>query len=102
MVVDAGGGFPGNAGTDIVDNAQSKSAQFLGLPDGGQGIGRFSGLADGNDYGAFFQNRFAVPKLGSVFHFRRHAHLAFNQVLPDPASVMGRAAGHEDYPPGFL
>ena len=65
--IDAGIGFAGDGAADDVDDAEANAPFSLAFAQGGEGVGGFAGLADGDDDGAFFDD----AGCGSGIRWRR-------------------------------
>ncbi len=94
--VGAGIGGAGNAAAHHVADTENGSALALGQLHGGQRVGRFAALRNGNHDVALRNHGVAVAEFGGVLHFHRNAGQVFNQVLGHQAGVPGSAAGHDD------
>ena len=77
----------GNAGTDGIADAVYKCPTAFGKLHGGQRIGRFSALRDGNHHIVAVNHRVAVTELTGILHLYRNTAEAFNQMLADEGGM---------------
>ena len=82
--------------TDSVTDGERGCAFLLGFLEGGERIGRFAGLADGEYKRARLDNRVPVAEFGCVFDFDRDAGEVFDHVFADHAGIVACAAGGDD------
>ncbi len=81
---------------DSVTDGKCGCAFLLGFLEGGERVGGFAGLADGNHERARFDDGVSVAELGCVFDFDRDAGEVFYHVFTDHACVVAGAAGGDD------
>ena len=96
MQIDAAVGLAGDRAADDVADRQRRMALALHLAQGGQRVGRFAALRDGEQQRVVSQRRIAVAELAGVFDFDRNAGEFLDQILADQGRVPARAAGGED------
>ena len=101
MGIGAGMGGPGYGGTNHIANAQDGGSFFFGHFDGGQGIGRFSGLRDGDDHVFGVNHRVSVPEFGGVFHLHRGAGKFFEEVFPNQTRMPRCTTSNNENAPGI-
>ena len=73
------------------------SAPFsLAFAQGGEGVGGFAGLADGDDDGPLFHQRIAIAEFAGVGAFGDDLGEIFHQIIADQAGMPGGALAGED------
>ena len=85
----------GNGASHHIDDSQDPLPVFMGLPESGQRVGSFAGLADNDDKGALLEDGVAVAELGSQIYLYRDAGNTLKHVFRCDACVIGGAAGHD-------
>ncbi len=93
--VDAAVGLLGDRAADDVADGQRGVPLAFHLAQGGQRVGRFAALRDGEQQRVVVQRRIAIAQLAGVFDFDRNAGQLFDQVLADQGRVPACAAGGE-------
>ena len=88
-------GSLGNGASHHIHNGQRPGAPPFGLPQGSQGIRRLAGLADDYNQSLTAQHRIGIAELGSLNGLHRNPADPFQNVFPQAAHVVGRAAGHD-------
>ena len=99
--VGAGLGDAGNRRTHHVADADDGRALALGELDGGDGVGGFARLRDGDDDVVLVNQRVAIAELGGILHLDGNAYQTLEQVLADDACVPRSAARHDDEASGI-
>ena len=89
-------GFVRDGAADDVHDGNDAGAEALRLPQRGERVGRFAGLADDEDEDAVVDDRVAVAEFGSDVHFNGDMGLALEQIFRDDADVIGGAAGDDE------
>ena len=100
MDIHAGFGLTGNAAAYTIDYAKNECPLLFGQLDGGQRVGRFAALADGDDHIVLFDHRIAVAELAGIFHLHTNAAHFLDELLADEPRVPGGAAGHDNHVAG--
>ena len=99
--IDAAAGLAGDGGADDVAQAHHEGAFLVGLAHGGQGVGGFAGLGDGDDQVAAAEDRVAVAELGGLLDFGVDVGQVLEGVFADQAGVQRGAAADEDHAAEF-
>ena len=86
----------GHRGVRVVGDGQDGPGLLPGGAEGGQGVGRFARLGDAEDERPAVHDEVARAELGGVFDLDGDVGQRLEEVLPDEAGVVGRAAGDED------
>ena len=95
MQIDAAVGFPGDRAADDVANGQRRVPLALHFAQGGQRVGRFAALRDGEQQRVVVDRRIAIAQLAGVFHFDRNPGQLLDQIFADQRRVPAGAAGGE-------
>ena len=97
VLVNATVGFTCDRGAHAVVNGEGSVAFAFCFAEGGEGVNRFTGLADRKYKGIFVERGVAVAEFGGVFDFLDgDASEAFDEVFSNEAGVPGRAAGKKE------
>lgn len=96
MEVDASAGFTSDGGPDGVDEAGDESAFVGGLAHGGEGVGGFAGLGNGDDKVGGVDDGIAVSELGRLFDFGKDSGKVFDGVFSNEAGIHGGAATDDE------
>ena len=97
MQIDAAAGLAGDGGADDVAETHHEGAFLVGLAHGGQGVGRFAGLGNGDDQIAAAEDRIAVAELGGLLDFGVDVREILERVFADESGVQRGAAADEDH-----
>ena len=81
---------------DSVTDGKCGCAFLLGFLEGGERVGGFAGLADGDYECTRLDDGVSVAELGCVFDFDRDAGEVFDHVFTDHACVVAGTAGGDD------
>ena len=83
------------ADADVADRQAAEKTQLFGVTQGGQGVGGFAGLGDGDEQGIRLHDDLAVAELTGDFDLARNTRQAFEPVTRDHAGVVAGAAGDD-------
>ena len=79
----------------VADGQGMAESQALGLLQARQGVGRLSGLGQGDDEGAVAHHRTPVAEFARHFHAARYPGQRFQPVTPNEAGVIAGTAGDD-------
>ena len=94
--IDAAVGLAGDAAADHVAQGQRRMSLALRFAQGGQGVGGFARLRDGQHDRVAVDGRIAIAKLRGVFHFDRNAGEFLEEIFADQGGVIAGAARRQD------
>ena len=94
--INAAVGLAGDRAADDVADRQRRMPFAFHFAQGGQRVGRFAALRDGEQQRVAIQRRIAIAQLAGVFDFDRNAGEFLDQVFADQGRVPAGAAGGED------
>src|SRR5690606_23595722 len=86
--------YEGAAG-HVADGQGAQVTLGFGVAQGGQGVGSFPGLGDGDQQRVGGHGHLAIAELAGHFHLARQAGLLFNPVTRNHTGVVAGAAGHD-------
>ena len=96
MKINATSGFAGDCRADGIDEAGDECAFVDGFADGGEGVGGFAGLGNGDDEVGRIDDGIAVAELGGLFDFGKDAGEVFDGVFSDEPGIHGGAATDDE------
>src|ERR1044071_541931 len=90
--------FPGDCAGDVITNSKRAITFAPALPQGTEGVRRFTTLADRENKGVARHRCVAVAKLAGEFYFSWNLGERLNQIFADHRSVQSGAAAGENNP----
>ena len=98
MEIDAAAGLAGDGGAHHIAETHHEGALLLRLAHGGQGVGRFTGLGNGDDQVAAAEDRIAIAELGGLLDLGVDVREILERIFADEPGVQRGAAADENHP----